>query len=347
MKASWRIVRTSRRISGALTVAEPKPIRIIAVDGGGVGGAIPARLIERIVEVHPELLARADLFAGTSTGGLIALALAKGLSPSDVVKLYTEDTKTIFGSTMRRWEFQWALQAKFRSDGLRDVIARLLGDEKLKDLARPVFIPVTALKRPDHRHVPAGIFLSTIYRLFNDPAKEKYRSGEWSCVDAGLSTSAAPTFFPAHRTGDPALGGEWLLWDGGLVANDPALAAIAELTRFVPREELSFKVLSLGTGYRDIPIEAGDWGRLNAAPSIIKVLLDASVGSTAFYLRQGFRDDVIRVTPQLSADYGIDDAAAVPGLIRMVDDDFPRLLQAAPQPDGTSPSLLDWLKKNW
>lgn len=325
----------------------PQPIRILAVDGGGVGGAIPARMIERIAQVHPDLLAKADVFAGTSTGGLIALALAKGLSPSEVVDLYTHDAKTIFGSSMRRWPFQWLLQAKYRNDGLRAVIARLLGDQRLKDLDKPVFIPVTALKRPDGRHVPAGVFLSTIHRLFNDPKKEKYQSGEWSCVDAGLSTSAAPTYFPAHAVSDPGLGGEWLLWDGGLVANNPALAAIAELSRFASLDTLSFRILSLGTGYRDIAVDAGDWGRLNAAPSIISVLFDASVGSTAFYLRQEYGDQVIRATPQLKADYEIDDAGAVPGLIRMVDDDVPRLLKAAPQTDGTAPSLLDWLKTNW
>ena len=69
-------------------MAQAMPIRIIAVDGGGVGGAIPARLIQRLAEVHPGLLDKADLFAGTSTGGLIALGLAKGLSPDQLVDLY-------------------------------------------------------------------------------------------------------------------------------------------------------------------------------------------------------------------------------------------------------------------
>jgi uncharacterized protein len=328
-------------------VEQSTPIRIIAVDGGGVGGVIPARMIERLAAAHPGLLEKADLFAGTSTGGLIALGLAKGLTPTQLVDLYRQDANTIFGDSMRRWRVQWMLQAKYRPDGLRTVIGRLLGDQTLKDLAKPVFIPVTALKRPDRSHVPAGVFFSTVYRLFNAPEKQRYRSGDWSCVDAALATSAAPTYFPAHRVNDPRVGGEWLLWDGGLVANNPALAAIAELSRFVPRDRLSFRVLSLGTGYRDIPIDAGDWGRLNAAPSIISALMDASVGSTAFYLRQGYGDDVIRATPQLAADYGIDDATAVPGLIQMVDDDFPRLLASAPQTDGTAPSLIDWLKTHW
>jgi patatin-like phospholipase/acyl hydrolase len=323
------------------------PIRIIAVDGGGVGGAIPARMIERLSEVHPDLLAKADLFAGTSTGGLIALGLAKGLAPSQVVDLYRQDAGTIFGSSMRRWQVQWLFQAKFRPDGLRDVVGRLLGDQKLKDLLKPVFVPVTALKRPDGRHVPAGVFLSTVYRLFNEPAKQRYHSGEWPCVDVAVATAAAPTYFPAHRASDPTLGGEWLLWDGGLVANNPGMAAIAELARFVPRERLSFKILSFGTGYRDIPIDAGDWGRVNAAQSVISALFDASVGSTAFYLSQEYGDDVIRATPELPVDYDLDDAGAVERLIQLVDAYCQGPWQAAIQPDGSRPSLLDWLKTHW
>ena len=323
------------------------PIRIIAVNGGGVGGAIPARMIERLAEVHPDLLARADLFAGTSTGGLIALGLAKGLAPTQVVDLYRRDARTIFGSSTRRWPVRWLNRAKYLPDGLRDVVHRLLGDQTLNDLAKPVFIPVTALKRPDGRHVPAGVFLSTVDRLFDAPEKQRYRSGEWSCVDAALATSAAPTYFPAHRVNDQRLGGEWLLWDGGLVANNPALAAIAELARFVPRERLSFRILSFGTGYRDIPIEAGDWGRLNAVEPVISALFDASVGSTAFYLRQQYGDHVMRATPELQLNYGLDDADAAEGLIQVVDAYCQARFPSAVQPDKTRPSLLDWLKTHW
>ncbi len=322
-------------------------IRIIAIDGGGVKGAVPARMIERLAEAHPGLLAKADLFAGTSTGGLIALGLASGLAPDRVVEMYRRDAGTIFGPATRRWPVQWFFQAKYRSDGLRDVIGRLLGDQKLKDLARPAFIPVTALKRPDGRHVPAGIFLSTVHRLFDAPEKERYHSGEWSCVDIALATAAAPTYFPAHRVSGPNLGGEWLLWDGGLVANNPALAAIAELSRFVPIDRLSLRILSLGTGYRNIPIEAGDWGRFNAAEPVISALFDASVGSTAYYLRQGYGDHIMRATPEFAMDYALDDAGIVEELIRLVDTYCQSGWGSALQPDGTRPSVLDWLQTHW
>src|ERR1700741_2694571 len=54
--------------------------RIISIGGGGVRGVIPTVVLQRL-ERDPRLvgwLERTDLFAGTSTGGLIALALAAG-----------------------------------------------------------------------------------------------------------------------------------------------------------------------------------------------------------------------------------------------------------------------------
>lgn len=324
-----------------------KPIRILAVDGGGVGGVIPARIIERISEVHPDLLAKADVFAGTSTGGLIALGLAMGFSPAQVCDVYRNHAGEIFSTRMRRWWFARPFRAKYRTDGLKRVLKQLVGDTRLKDLKKPIFIPVTALARADSAHVPAGVFLSTIDRLFGDVSKERYRSGEWSCFDAALATSAAPTYFPAHRAIDPKIGGEWILWDGGLVANDPALAAIVELTRFIPLPDESFRVLSLGTGYRNIHVDAGDWGPLQAALPIIATLMDVSVGSTVFYLRRLFGDRAYRATPQLKANYELDDAAAVPGLLQVADDYCDGRLAPTAGPTGDRHSLLKWLSDNW
>ena len=43
--------------------------RILALDGGGIKGALTAALLERLEAARPGFLARVDLFAGTSTGG--------------------------------------------------------------------------------------------------------------------------------------------------------------------------------------------------------------------------------------------------------------------------------------
>jgi hypothetical protein len=233
------------------------------------------------------------------------------------------------------------------------------GDLTLGELtAKPVLVPVTAVQRRDGRHKPAGIFLSTAFRLTSKDKLEKYASGRWRCVDVALATAAAPTFFPAHAVDDPDGHGRWVCWDGGIVANNPALAAVGEVLRLdlaergaAVRSEAAaapdIRVLSLGTGYRDMDIAAGDWGLVQTARPLVAALLDASVGSTAFLLRQVLGVRAVRVSPPLAADYAMDDPDAVDGLDAMADGFFRTGLGAVQQPDGTPVDLPAWLEQYW
>jgi predicted acylesterase/phospholipase RssA len=91
----------------AATPQQPeKPRRkylILACDGGGVRGALTARIIQRIEEELKTATGnkvlfrdRVDCFAGTSTGGIIALSLACGKTPEELVSLYKEKAEKIF-----------------------------------------------------------------------------------------------------------------------------------------------------------------------------------------------------------------------------------------------------------
>jgi patatin-like phospholipase/acyl hydrolase len=336
------------------------PIRILAVDGGGVGGIIPARLLERLQAADPRVVGNADLVAGTSTGGLIALGLARGLTPVDLCKLYRNQAKDIFSRANRRFLAERTFRAKFAPDGLRRAVEEITGTLTLGELAaKPVLIPVTAVRRPDTSHRPAGIFLSTAFRLADKgSALEKYASSRWRCIDVALATAAAPTYFPAHMVENPGGPGQWVCWDGGIVANNPGLAAVGEVFRLEladrnkdvrasQAETPDVRVLTLGTGYRDIEIDAGDWGLIQAARPVVAALMDISVGSTAFLLRQLLGRRAVRVSMPLEEDYTMDDAGMVDRLDNLAVDFAERGLGAIPQPDHTTENLRDWLKDYW
>src|SRR5262245_46142247 len=145
-------------------------IRILAIDGGGIGGIIPAQLLTRLAADHPRLIENCDIFAGTSTGGLIALGLADQRSPDFVAKLYLEQGRKIFGpGTARLFPFNW-VQAKYSPAGLRLIMDEEFKDKTLAELDKPVVIPTVALERPDGKHTPAGIFLSTVPLKHGCPA---------------------------------------------------------------------------------------------------------------------------------------------------------------------------------
>jgi hypothetical protein len=113
----------------------PGPKRILALDGGGVRGAVSVAFLERIEEVltghsqHPIHLSHwFDLIGGTSTGAIIAGALAMGYSIADIKRFYFELAPEVFARPF--WRIA-GLQAKFDARALRREIQRVVGEETL------------------------------------------------------------------------------------------------------------------------------------------------------------------------------------------------------------------------
>jgi predicted acylesterase/phospholipase RssA len=73
--------------------------RILTFDGGGVRGAYTAMLLQRLSSGVPRFIDSVDLLAGTSTGGIIALGLASGRTPNELVSLYRDNAAKIFDSS--------------------------------------------------------------------------------------------------------------------------------------------------------------------------------------------------------------------------------------------------------
>ena len=73
---------------------------ILSLDGGGIRGVLTAALLERLQAHQPDFLGKVDLFAGTSTGGVLALGLAYGLSPAVCRRLYEKRGSQVFADTL-------------------------------------------------------------------------------------------------------------------------------------------------------------------------------------------------------------------------------------------------------
>ncbi len=245
-----------------------RDINILSLDGGGVRGLISAVLLEalmgRINQDRRRPLAAGDLFdlvAGTSAGGLIALALtmpgADGegylATPSDLVRLFRDRGADIFplrpGRFRRR--LRQYIRPKYGRQGLDTVLKDLLGNRKFSDAKtallllsydtlsdEPVFFknrPVYWLRRPGHPSDDADI-----------PA--------WH---AAAGTASAPSYFPAFRTRD-SRGTPLSLIDGAVFGNNPAVFALIEAMKMYPGRR--YRVLSVGTGFRE---DSLTWERIH------------------------------------------------------------------------------------
>mmetsp|Transcript_37921 Transcript_37921/g.69325 ORF Transcript_37921/g.69325 Transcript_37921/m.69325 type:complete len:135 (-) Transcript_37921:17-421(-) len=71
------------------TSGEKSTFNILSLDGGGVRGAFTATVLARLEEeCGPDFIDSFDLIAGTSTGAVLALCLAKGMKVSDAAEAY-------------------------------------------------------------------------------------------------------------------------------------------------------------------------------------------------------------------------------------------------------------------
>jgi predicted acylesterase/phospholipase RssA len=187
--------------------------------------AVLARLEE---DLRTSIVDHFDLVAGTSTGGIIALALGAGKAPQEIVDFYMEHGPRIFGHRRRRTVRQ-LVRSKYDVGPLRVALEGVLGDRCLWQSSVPLCVPSYDL-RTDKVH------------LFRTPHSERLaRDWRERMVDVALATSAAPTFLPAHH-----LRGLRLV-DGGLWANNPAVVAIAEAVSEFGVDLADIRVLSLGT----------------------------------------------------------------------------------------------------
>ncbi|HYN86161.1 MAG TPA: patatin-like phospholipase family protein [Pyrinomonadaceae bacterium] len=236
---------------------------IISCDGGGIRGLITALLLDQL---HPAFLQQAYLFAGTSTGGILALALASGLPTSQLVDLYEKDGPQIFTlsscySSQEAADARAAAAAvapraslggwpnilqylnelicvKYDNGGLQSVINSTLGSKAaatLGSLDRHVMVTTLRLYNPQ-TNAWGPLMFHNIPNIPDNP------TASTRVLDAAMSTSAAPTYFPPYD--HPAFG---YCADGGMVANNPAVLAAAMLIESgIKREQLW--MLSLSTG---------------------------------------------------------------------------------------------------
>lgn len=177
------------------------PMQILSFDGGGLKGLFPAAVLAAIeADLDCVIADHFDLVVGTSTGGLIALALGAGLRPAEIVDFYTSKGPTIFGAG-RRVGRLW--RSKHNAERLRAALEEVFGDRLLGSSTKRLVIPSYSL---DGNNV--YVFKTPHHPRLRRDHKERM-------VDVAMATTAAPLFLPVFRLGNNRL------IDGGVWANKP------------------------------------------------------------------------------------------------------------------------------
>lgn len=297
--------------------------RILSLDGGGLRGVLTAKLLERLESAQPGFLSQVNLFAGTSTGGVLALGLALGLSPTDMGRLYTQAASQVFADSI--WDDIRDLGrltgADYSNQPLKQAILELIGDITLGDLPRQVLISSFQL---DNNAQTPGLPRTWKPKFFHNFPGPDSDAAE-KVVDVALRTSAAPAYFPIYQG----------YVDGGVVVNNPSMCALAQaLNPNMGGHKLEeVALLSIGTGVSSkyISQKDADWGLVQWAPHLVSMMIEGGVGLAEYQCRQMLGERFLRINPALPGSVGLDDVSQIP------------LLQEIGQLADLGPAL-GWLK---
>ena len=286
--------------------------KILAIDGGGIRGILPARILQFIEERTGKPASSCfDLIAGTSTGGILALGLtlpsaANPHTPKykaeDMLGFYFKNGPAIFHTTA--WDKVLDLVRPGIDPANLEAALKTCfgGSTELKDSLIPVLIPSYDLN---------GIDSATKKAVGSQPiffSSEKAKSLDgfnYLTWHVGRSTSAAPTYFPPFDM-SPVGKPDYSLVnvDGGVVANNPALCAWVEGMNLFGAQQAgdggaggaqrcdqdppSFLVVSIGTGELQLQLKyaaAEKWGKLQWVAPVLDILMDGACATVDHQMR--------------------------------------------------------------
>lgn len=259
--------------------------RILALDGGGIRGIFATTILTRLDEAVPGFLPRIHLFAGTSTGAIIACGLAAGVRPAELTDIYLTQGPRIFDDS---WlddvrDLGGLTGAEYGSEQLHRILTEIfeetLGLERLGDLKHRVLVPTYDLDDGDDPRREPGKPRTWKPKFFhNFPGAET--DADERIVDVLMRSCAGPVYFPVY---DGYI-------DGGVIANNPAMAALAQaLHPGTGGQRLDdLRLLSVGTGQSTayIPGRHLDWGYVRWAKAIVRLVIDGGNEVATYECRQ-------------------------------------------------------------
>jgi uncharacterized protein len=261
-------------------------MKVLAIDGGGIRGLIPALVLAEIESRTGRRAAELfDLIAGTSTGAIIACALVRP-NPMPAVRaaeLYETDGPKVFDRSLLKQvtSLGGLIDERYDAEGLLATLRRHLGDRRLAEATTPVLL--------------------TVYDLESRQAVLLRRGDDLTLVQAAHASSAAPTYF------EPVRAGARTLVDGGVFAINPAALAYAEAGGDVD------VLASLGTGEHTRRLrfeEVKDWGQLEWARPILDVVFDGGADAVDTQLASLLDGRYVRLQTRLDeASDALDDAS--------------------------------------
>jgi uncharacterized protein len=235
--------------------------KILTIDGGGIRGVFSAAIIEQIEKtIGRKAGDYFDCLYGTSTGAILAAALAKGMTGSELKRFYIDRGAAVFTKLPFYKVIDRYLYWTYSKEGLEDELRSVFGELKLFDLPKLI-----SIQTKDTRTGTPTFFNNFPY------SREKYPGRNLPLRQIIRASTAAPTYFEPEAN---------RYIDGGISAyNNPSYAAFIGATKYLgwPPGVENLRIYSVGTGYHPPLIPEGeldDRNKIAMAAYMIEELLD-------------------------------------------------------------------------
>jgi hypothetical protein len=224
-----------------------KTFKILCIDGGGIKGLYSAQILKHLEDKFACCISDYfDMLCGTSTGGLIALALSLKVPVGEICDFYNESGPKIF-PTFRTVEFRGKKYSngtikqlfnggKFTDKNLREALVKIFGEKKIGESNNLLCIP-------SYNVTEARPFVFK----FDHKEGDLNRDNKAYYVDVALATSAAPTYFPMAEISNYD---NKQFIDGGVWGNNPTLVGYLEALQYfvgVGKPFQRLKILSVSS----------------------------------------------------------------------------------------------------
>ena len=188
-----------------------------------------------------------NLITGTSTGAIIACALAADVPPDRIVELYRKWGPSIFprklpqklGVDLVRHIWKGPQYLRAGAIALKKALVAELGETTLGEVweNREIALAIPAVEMSHHR--------AWVFKTPHLP-NSHHRDDKYRLVDVCLATTAAPIYRSMARLETPDSLSHHVFVDGGLWANNPVLVGLIDALEVTTTED-RIEIYCLGT----------------------------------------------------------------------------------------------------